>query len=78
MTATPIQVQIADSALEDNHHGGAETVVGKKPIDRLTEAVRMQDHSSWQKLILYFKFFYLLFEILSGEGFTASNALPLS
>ena len=30
MTATPIQVQIADSALEDNHHGGAETVVAKK------------------------------------------------
>jgi hypothetical protein len=78
MTATPIQVQIADSALEGNHHGGAETVAAKKPIDHLIEAVRMQDHSFWQQLFLYFKLSYLLFEILSGEGFITSNALRLS
>lgn len=53
MTATPTQVQIADSALEDNHHGRAEIVVAKKPIDRLIEAVRMQDHSSCKN------FFYI-------------------
>ncbi|KAJ1269892.1 hypothetical protein BS78_06G012900 [Paspalum vaginatum] len=40
MPASPLQAQTADILEGDNNRGGAETLVAKKPIDRLLDAVR--------------------------------------
>ncbi|CAO2041660.1 unnamed protein product [Urochloa humidicola] len=40
MPASPLQLEAADHQLDDNEYPGNETLVSKKPIDRLLDAVR--------------------------------------
>jgi hypothetical protein len=47
--ASAFQAETTYHSTANDEHGGAEKQVAKKPIiNRLIDAVSMQDHSSWQ------------------------------